>query len=181
MLELSAWENFFVIVGSSAGALIGLQFGVIALIAERPPPRAAEAGPAFLTPTIVHFSSVLLLSALLSAPWNAIGPVAILWGLTGAAGIGYCVFVAKRMVAQAAYQPQLEDWMTHILLPLSAYALLGLSAFAAVFNTHAALFFVAGAMLLLLLTGIYNAWDNITFLVFVKRPEAKREKTAGSK
>ncbi len=31
---LQAWENFYVIVGSSAGALTGLQFVVLTLIAE---------------------------------------------------------------------------------------------------------------------------------------------------
>ncbi len=33
-LPLRAWETFYVIVGSSAAALTGLQFVVIALIAE---------------------------------------------------------------------------------------------------------------------------------------------------
>jgi hypothetical protein len=61
-----------VIVGSAAGALIGLQFVVMTLIAERPPLRAAEAGAAFATPTIVHFGAALLLSALLRAPWPTV-------------------------------------------------------------------------------------------------------------
>ncbi len=43
MQELKHWESFYVIVGSAVGALIGLQFVVMTLIAERPPPRAAEA------------------------------------------------------------------------------------------------------------------------------------------
>jgi len=34
MTALDGWENFYVIVGSSAGALIGLQFVVITLIAN---------------------------------------------------------------------------------------------------------------------------------------------------
>ncbi|MFZ1072124.1 MAG: hypothetical protein WAO21_01690 [Verrucomicrobiia bacterium] len=34
MTALDGWENFYVIVGSSAGALIGLQFVVITLIKE---------------------------------------------------------------------------------------------------------------------------------------------------
>ena len=56
MTALSGWENFYVIVGSSAGALIGLQFVVIALIADMPIVRGqAQAGAAFATPTIVHF------------------------------------------------------------------------------------------------------------------------------
>ena len=52
MSELTEWDSFYVIVGSAAGALIGLQFVVKTLIAERPKP-AAEAGAAFGTPTIV--------------------------------------------------------------------------------------------------------------------------------
>lgn len=67
MSELAAWNNFFIIVGSSAGALIGLQFVVMTLIAERSPLHAAEANPAFSTPTIVHFGAELLLSAIQSA------------------------------------------------------------------------------------------------------------------
>ena len=54
MVQLKEWENFYVIVASAAGALIGLQFAVMTLIAERPPARAAETGAAFATPTIVH-------------------------------------------------------------------------------------------------------------------------------
>ena len=47
-------ENFYVIVASSAGALIGLQFVVITLIADRPiTPGQAQAGDTFATPTIV--------------------------------------------------------------------------------------------------------------------------------
>jgi len=62
MTALSGWENFYVIVGSSAGALIGLQFVVITLIANRPiAPGQAQAGDAFATPNIVHFGTVLLL------------------------------------------------------------------------------------------------------------------------
>ena len=74
MSQFAEWESFYLIVGSAAGALIGLQFVVITLIAERPPPE--EAGAAFATPTIVHFSVVLLLSAVLRAPWHAITTIA---------------------------------------------------------------------------------------------------------
>src|SRR5438067_10951030 len=69
MSPLNGWENFYVIVGSSAGALIGLQFVVITLIADRPIARGeAQAGDAFATPIVVHFGVVLLLSALVIIP-----------------------------------------------------------------------------------------------------------------
>jgi hypothetical protein len=120
MSELTAWDGFYGIVGSAAGALIGLQFVAITLIAERPPLRAAEAGAAFATPTIIHFSAALLLSAVLRAPWPAIIPAAALWGLMGLGGVAYAVIVARRMRKQAVYQPEFEDWLFHVLLPLAA-------------------------------------------------------------
>jgi hypothetical protein len=73
MTALAGWENFYVIVGSSAGALIGLQFVVMALIAGMPrPPGAAQAGGAFATPTVVHFATVLLLFSGIHNAWDAV-------------------------------------------------------------------------------------------------------------
>src|SRR5205823_10802339 len=169
MEALDGWENFYVIVGSSAGALIGLQFVVITLIAARPIPRgAAQAGGAFATPSVVHFGVVLLLSAIVSAPWDVITIVAVLWGFVGLCGVVYVVVVARRMRMQSAYRPVFEDWLFHVLLPLAAYALLAVSAFAAPYDARPALFLVGAAAVVLLLIGIHNAWDAVTYQVFVR-------------
>ena len=56
MKLLEGWESFYVIVGSSAGALIGLQFVVMTLLAEtRVTRKDAEASGAFATPSVIHF------------------------------------------------------------------------------------------------------------------------------
>lgn len=86
MSELTPWDSFYVIVGSAAGGPIGLQFVVMTLLADRPLPGADKAGPAFATPTVVHFAAVQFLSAIVRAPWPAIAPVATLWGLVGVGG-----------------------------------------------------------------------------------------------
>jgi hypothetical protein len=170
MTALAEWNNFYVIVGSSAGALIGLQFVVIALIAEMPTARAdSQASDAFSTPSVVHFGVVLLLSAVVSAPWYGIVAVALLWGLVGLSGIVYAVIVARRLRVQTAYKPVFEDWLFHVLLPLAAYAMLAGSAFAALSYARTALFIVGSAALLLLFVGIHNAWDAVTYHVFVRR------------
>jgi hypothetical protein len=137
------------------------------LIAAWPPLRAAEGGAAFATPTIVHFGTVLLLSALLRAPWPTITLAAILWCAAGLGGIAYAVIVARRMRRQAVYQPEFEDWLFHVALPLAAYAVLALSALATASYTAEALFGVGGATLLLLFIGIHNAWDAVAWHVFV--------------
>jgi hypothetical protein len=176
MPGFAEWESFYVIVGSGAAALIGLQFVVLTIIAEKPVQGFAAAGAAFATPTIVHFSTVLLLSALLRAPWEGINIVATLWGLVGVNGIVYVIIVARRMGLQTAYQPEFEDWLFHLLLPLAAYALLTLSAVVAASYTHEALFGLGGAVLLLLFIGIHNAWDAVSYHVFVTMRKEKTER-----
>lgn len=170
MTELTGWENFYVIVGSSAGALIGLQFVVLTLIANRPAgPGQAQAGDAFATPTIVHLGTVLLLAAALNAPWYGTGGPAIFLALLGLVGVAYAIIVTRRMRAQTLYHPQFEDWLFHALLPLAAYATLAAAAFATRSHTYGAMFAVAGAALALLFTGIHNAWDAVTYHVFDKK------------
>ncbi len=177
MTELKGWENFYVIVGSSAGALIGLQFVVITLIADLPLGRGQEqAGAAFATPTIVHFGAVLTLAAILCAPWHTVTGAAIVWGLMGISGLGYAALVARRILRQASYMPELEDWLFHLVLPLAAYGILAVAAFIARSHPGKALFAVAAAALLLLFIGIHNAWDAVTYHVFVQRQRRRAEK-----
>lgn len=173
MSDLAQWNSFYVIVGSSAGALIGLQFVVLALIADLPVARGAgQAGAAFSTPNVIHFAVVLLLSAVVSAPWHGLGTVAVFWGLVGVGGVVYAVIVARRLRVQTIYKPVFEDWLFHVLLPFAAYAILAGSAYAAHFHPRPALFVVGAAVLLLLFIGIHNAWDTVMYHVFVKKPNS---------
>jgi hypothetical protein len=177
---LEGWNNFYVIVGSSAGALIGLQFVVLTLIANMSVgPDVAQAGHAFATPSVVHFGIVLLLSAILTAPWQGIGAVSVLWGLVGVGGLAYAGIVAKRMQRQTVYRPVFEDWLFHCLLPVTSYGTLAVTAFVARSYARFALFGVAGTALLLLFIGIHNAWDTVTYHVFVRKPsESETEKSS---
>jgi hypothetical protein len=172
MKELAAWQNFYVIVGSSAGALIGLQFVVLSLIANKPTVRVdPQTGGTFSTPTIIHFSTVLTLAAILAAPWDTMDAPTLVYAAVGLAAVAYNAIVARRMRRQAAYQPEFEDWLFHVVLPSAAYGILLVSALAARSHVHEALFGVGAAVLLLLLIGIHNAWDTVTYHVFFKRQE----------
>lgn len=172
MNALSGWADFYVIVGSSTGALIGLQFVALTLIAQRPardPQPLQSAGSAFATPTVLHFSTVLLVCAMLSAPWGTVTNAAIVWGIVGACGIAYQLIVLRRMIRQTSYQPQLEDWVFHFVVPIGAYTTLAISAFFVGSHASGALFAVAGSVLALLFSGIHNAWDAVTYHIFTVR------------
>src|SRR4051794_39899126 len=167
------WESFYVIVGAAAGALIGLQFVVMTLLADKPQLASPEAGAAFATPNVVHFSAALLLSALMRVPWHSLASAAEAWGLVGLAGVVYVVIVIRRMRSQRTYQPDWEDWTYHVMLPLLTYALLLGSALAAKSHEEDALIGVAAAALLQLFIGIHNSWDTIVYHVLVRMRNAK--------
>jgi hypothetical protein len=160
-----SWESFYVIVGSSAGALTGLQFVVMALIADSKRRPTAAVISAYGSPTIVHFCVVLLLSAVLSAPWpSLVGPDWVL-GVAGLIGVVYAIIITLRTTSQDNYKPVFEDWLFHNILPFVAYALLLSAAIILRSHTTAALFMVATMTLILLFVGIHNAWDTVTFIV----------------
>ena len=170
MTALAGWQNFYVIVGSSAGALIGLQFVVMSLIANIVTAQVdPQAGGAFATPTIIHFGTVLVLAGILSAPWQGIAAPTILCGLVGFGGVVYAVIITRRVRQQTSYRPEFEDWLFHVLLPFAAYITLAVSPCAARYHMHTALFGIGAAALLLLFIGIHNAWDAVTYHVFVKK------------
>ena len=180
MPELAKWDSFYIIVGSAAGALIGLQFVVLTLIAANPPRRAADAGAAFATPTIVHFGGVFFLSALLMVPWQTVTPAAVVPGLAGFGGVAYALIVARRMRKQDVYEPVFEDWLFHVVLPLAAYTALVVSSFAAPAHEPEALFGVGAAALVLLFVGIHNAWDAVAYHVLVNLAGSRTEGRGGN-
>ena len=169
---LSQWESFYVIVGSSAGGLTGLWFVVITLVGDSNIPRTAESTNAFGTPNVVHFAAVLVLSAILSAPWTRLKDPAHLVGLMGILGLIYVLIVFRRMLRQHGYKPQLEDWMFHLVLPLLAYVSLFVGAAGLSHDQSWALFLVAGVALTQLCIGIHNAWDTVVYVV-AQREQSK--------
>ena len=175
MPELTEWEAFYLIVGGAAGALIGLQFVVMTLVAESPPMRVHDAGKAFSTPTVVHFAAALLLAALAMAPWHGTSLIGALWGAVGGAGTVYQLIVGRRMRGQEAYRPVIEDWLCHLVLPLLGYLGLIAAAILVSGHRHEALYAAGAAALLLLFIGIHNSWDAISFHVFVSRGAKDRD------
>lgn len=170
MSPLIAWENFYVIMGSSAGALTGLTFVAVTLVAGNRRPGASRGIAAFNTPTVVHFGTVLLVAAVLSAPWPALAPAALLLGLCGLAGVLYTAIVVRRLrrLDQDLYTSVLEDWLWYAICPLVTYTALLVTAIMVPGSPAPALFGIGAVMLLLLFMGIHNAWDIVTYVAVAR-------------
>jgi hypothetical protein len=163
MGAIKEWEAFYLVVGGAAAGLTGLQFVVVTLAAEAQVLRPS-ANRAFGTPTIVHFSVVLLTSALLTAPWHSLRPVAACLAITAVSAVVYAGFVVRHTRKQKDYKPVLEDWVWHAIVPITAYGLLLVAAIRLEASESTCLFLVGAASLALLFTGIHNAWDSVTYI-----------------
>lgn len=177
-LALQAWESFYVIVGSTAGALTGLQFVVLTLISEAGVPSSGASMSAFGSPNVVHFCAALLVSAILSAPWHGLAAPGVAVAATGACGFVYCLAVVRTALRQREYKPVLEDWICHAVLPIAAYAALVQAGTELARASADALFIVAGAVLLLVFVGIHNAWDTVTYVTLQAARKRKAQAAA---
>ena len=162
---LTPWATFYSTMGESAAALTGLMFVVITIVSGDGSRRRNPDGVStFSTPTVVHFSVALLISGVLCAPWPSVAGPGILLALTGLGGLGYLTRVTLLTARLRNYRPDLEDWIFYTILPFVSYiAILG-GAIMLFHTPRAALFVLAGSVVLKLFIGIRNAWDVVTFL-----------------
>jgi hypothetical protein len=177
MSPLAGWETFYVIIGSAAAGLTGLQFVVMTLVADVRRQSSTETIDAFGTPTVVHFCAALLLSAILTAPWQRPLNAAVAVAAIGLAGLVYAVVIIRRARRQTDYHPVFEDWLWHAALPAVAYIVLlgGGAAFARF--PRGPLFVIGAASLLLLFIGIHNAWDTVTYVAMTPVEQKSKERT----
>ena len=176
---LSDWQNFYMIMGTAAATLTGLMFVVTTLIAgiDAHLSTLNAAVSAYNTPTVVHFGTVLLLAGVLSAPWQTFSSLSFLLGLLGLGMVFYSIIVMRRMRRVPNYQSTLEDWLWYMAFPLLANVLLIVAGFVLPKNPSSALYILSSAMMLLLLVGIRNAWDMVTFLA-VERAHSENKSTS---
>ncbi|HEX7939892.1 MAG TPA: hypothetical protein VF483_12970 [Gemmatimonadaceae bacterium] len=160
----ATWESFYVIVGSSAAGLTGLMFVVVSLMPGTKMKGNQETLDAYATPTVVHFSAALLVSAIMSAPWKSAVSAGLMLTLLGIAGIAYVIIVIRRARRQKAYKEVLEDVLFHWVFPMASYATLAFEGGRVATTEDAGLFGIAAAVMGLLFIGIHNAWDTVAFI-----------------
>jgi hypothetical protein len=159
------WETFYVIVGSSGGALTGLLFVVVALTADRVRAGTQQGLSAFTTPSIFHFCNVLFVSAMIAMPRTSLTTLGITLGLCALVGCYISVVATLRISRFEKYKPVAEDWIWHAIIPCLSYVALLVSAIMLASATELAFYVVGSVCLALLFVGIHNAWDVALYSV----------------
>lgn len=166
---LTAWSNFYVMIGSSAAALTGLMFVVITLVTRMERTEDTHAGiSTFSTPTVMHFATALLISAVFLAPFRSLVHAGVVVALIGLYGLAHILGVMFRTRRLSFYTADLEDWAWYTILPFVAYAVISGGAIALATAPAQGLFILAGGVVLLIFIGIRNAWDIVTYII-IKR------------
>jgi hypothetical protein len=159
---LEAWHDFYLLVGTAAAALTALLFvaasvGVGIVTAER-----AAATRAFMSPVVVHFTVLLVVSLIALAPVHDRTVLALLIGLSGAAGIAWTITIMPGLFHDDV---EWADRFAHGLVPFLAYAALLPAAILFWRGFAYAPEILAATQLLLLIDNIRNAWDLTLYLV----------------
>ena len=173
---MKGWENFYVIAGSSASGLTGLTFVVIALASDANMVRLSGLR-AFITPTVIHFGSVLWIAAILSIPGHTPLSLAISIALTGLVLTIYSILTIYRMASIKQYSPALQDWIWNAAAPLLCCLTLLLAAALLLQHSVAALYLIGLVTLATLFIGIHNAWDLAVWIT-AERPSKRQEHEA---
>ena len=113
------------------------------------------------------------MAAILAAPWRSLTNVAGAVGITGTSGLVYTMVVMRRARRQTVYKPVLEDWLFHTVFPTVAYAAVLIAAVTLRADAEHSLFAIGAAVLALVLIGIHNAWDTVTY-VAIAQPEQQK-------
>src|SRR5512144_2930252 len=94
---LQAWETFYLVVGTSAGALVGVMFIVATLTAEIAIEQINRGTVIYQNPTVFHLGVIVAVSALALVPEHLLPAVAVLIAIGGIAGLVYGGVTLRRM------------------------------------------------------------------------------------
>ena len=161
---LREWHDFYVLIGTASGALIGLMFVAASIAATAMGERYRPGVEAFITPTVAHFSAVLFVCLLVMAPTHTRTSLGVVTLAGGAIGLGYCARVRMHMHRLSA-SIDLADRLWYAAIPALGYLLLAASGAAWLMSMPSSPTMLAAALVLLLLAGIRNAWDMTVWIV----------------
>jgi len=168
--SLHGWQNFYTLLGEAAATLTGLMFVAASLGARLISDEGEPKVRTFLTPTVVHFSLVLLLAALMNVPTQTRAALTAQLAILGLIGAGYSL----------SHLPRLRDfgrdgklsrqaWAWNLALPLVGALWLGGAALGLSRSVSGALDAAAVGALLLVMVGLHNAW-NVTIQLARRTP-----------
>ena len=155
---LKEWHDFYVLVGTAGATLLALLFVAASLGAGFLTAERQGATRTFMSPVVVHFTSVFFLSAVALCPWHQAKLFAALIGATSLIGAMTSTYITVQVV-RTDMTNYVEDYLAYGVLPGLGYLALLAAAVSIYLEKDFGLHALAAALLLLAIVNIRNAWD----------------------
>lgn len=158
MEALHEWHEFYILLGTAGATLLALLFVAVSLGTGFLSSKDQQGTRTFMSPVVIHFTSVFFLSAVCLVPSH--GPVFFAVLIAGTAIVGVAVsIVISVWVVRTEMTQYLPDYFAYGLLPVGAYLALLVASVMIYLGRDYALEVLAGGLLLLAIVNIRNAWD----------------------
>ncbi|MGA7809104.1 hypothetical protein [Bradyrhizobium sp.] len=155
---LKEWHDFYMLVGTAGATLLALLFVAVSLGTGFLTVERQGATRTFMSPVVIHFTSVFFLSAIALFPSHQAKFFAALIGATAVIGATISTYITVKVV-RTDMTNYLEDYLAYGILPGLGYLALLTAAVSIYFEKDFGLYALAAALLLLAIVNIRNAWD----------------------
>jgi hypothetical protein len=156
------WHEFYMLLGTASAALVALLFVAASVGAGLIDPARSTATRTYMSPIIFHYTCVLFVSLMALVPDMTARPLAVIVALLAVAGLGFSIAVLIGVLRSTI--SDLADRFGYGAGPLAAYVAALIAAGFLWAHSTAGPNTLAGALVLLLLINIRNAWDlTLTF------------------
>ena len=165
MQALHDWHEFYVLLGTSSAALVALLFVAISIGVGFFTHRNQAGTRTFTSPVVVHFSGILLISAIAVAPVH--GPLTLIallaTGVVGAAISAFTTFHVFDFLGDGFVEE--IDKFAYGFFPLAAYVGIVAAGVLLAMRWEWAPELLAACVLIQLMVNIRNAWDLMLSVV----------------
>lgn len=168
MITLHNWQNFYMLTGTAAATLIGLLFVAVSITVGThiSGKRASNLLHTFVSPTLIYYAQVLLISCLAVMPLLNLFAFQVALAVLGCLNIFLALKVCWRiLVVHKDEQIDLEHWVWDTVLPFVAGILLLGSAISFSQSGQLAPLGLSIADLLCLAIGLHNTWVLMLWLI----------------
>jgi hypothetical protein len=175
MGALHEWHEFYILLGTAGATLLALLFVAVSLGTGLLSNKDQQGTRTFMSPVVIHFTSVFFLSAVCLVPSH--GPVffAVLIGATAIIGVAVSIVISVWVVRTDMTQ-YVPDYFAYGLLPVGAYLGLLAASIMIYLGRDYALEVLAGGLLCLAIVNVRNAWDLTLSMVRRHAGEQKKRR-----
>jgi len=162
---LHDWQTFYFMVGTASATLIGLMFVAVSLGADLPAATDAQGITTFVTPMLIHFGSVLTISAVMLIPTFRLMSLGITLVLIGVGFTLYSLWIRRQFINHPSsqhYTP--SDWKWYVYFPIIGDVLVILTGIWLLSGSIDAFDLLAIALVVLLIISVRNTWDLMMWI-----------------